>query len=104
MGRFSGGLARGPVQHALPMAEYEFSTRLPGLRKTAAHYEGWYAPLRPGTWNLRLRLPKAAAQRFKTLELNEKKQEITPGPEGGFEFRGRAPPESGCAGSWRKGG
>ncbi len=72
----------------LPMAEYEFSTRLLGLRRTATGYEGWYEPLRPGTWKMRLRLPEAEAPRFKTLEVNGKKRQATLGPPGEFEFSG----------------
>ncbi len=76
----------------LPVAEYEFSTRLLGLRRTPAHYEGWYEPIAPGTWKMRIRLPKEEAGRFKSLLVNGETQKAEPNPRGEFEFTGTSSP------------
>ena len=52
----AGGMRIAPV---LPLETYRFETPLVGLAKTPKGYEGWYAPLVAGTWEIRLALPGA---------------------------------------------
>jgi hypothetical protein len=53
----------------LPVGAYRFDSPLVGLVKTAAgRYEGWYAPLRAGSWTLEIALPEN--ERFSRAEVN----------------------------------
>lgn len=62
------GLALCP---ALPAGPYRFESPLLGLSSSHdGHYEGWYAPHRPGTWTLRIHLPAAIAERITRATVN----------------------------------
>lgn len=59
------------LRPALPAGPYRFESPLIGLASSReAHYEGWYAPLRPGTWTVRIHLPAAIAQRITHATVN----------------------------------
>jgi hypothetical protein len=58
------------VAPALPLPTYHFDTPLLGVVKSAAGYEGWYAPSRAGTWTIRVSLPPEEAARLKKAEVN----------------------------------
>src|ERR1039458_9964982 len=47
------------IRPELPVDSYRLDSLLLGVvKKSAGHYEGWYAPSRPGTWNVRIVLPE----------------------------------------------
>jgi hypothetical protein len=61
------GLRLAPV---VPLERYRFESPLLGVVKTATGYEGWYAPLVAGTWEIQLALPPDEARRVWRLEIN----------------------------------
>lgn len=59
------------LRPALPTGPYRFESPLIGVASSReAHYEGWYAPHRPGRWTLRIYLPAAIAQRITHATIN----------------------------------
>jgi hypothetical protein len=44
--------------------------------KSAAGYEGWYAPSQAGTWTIRVSLPREEAQRVRKAEVRDGAIEI----------------------------
>ena len=61
------GLSFKPL---LPLAEYEFSSPLLGLKKSASGYSGWYAPAEAGQWEIEIRLPESDLKRLARIEIN----------------------------------
>jgi len=56
----------------LPVESYRFDSPLLGVIKAPdGHFEGWYAPSKPGTWTLRIKLPDAVAKSIKGAAVNE---------------------------------
>jgi len=47
---------------ALPLETYRLESKLLGVVKTAAGYEGWYEPLTRGTWTIEVKLPEKTRQ------------------------------------------
>jgi len=55
----------------LPERAYRFESPLVGVRRRAeAHFEGWYAPSRPGSWTIRIEFPAELAERAVTSTVN----------------------------------
>ncbi len=71
------------VAPSLPVATYRFDSPLLGVAKTPAGYEGWYTPLRAGSWTIRVSLPPEEANRVKKGER---------GPDGAFVIKGASAP------------
>jgi hypothetical protein len=73
---------------ALPLAEYRFESPLIGLEKRADGYSGWYAPMRAGTWQMRLHIPEAERVRFQSVEVNGRLQEVQVDAQGALCWSG----------------
>ena len=69
------GLRIAPV---LPLESYRFETPLVGIVKTPNGYEGWYAPLVAGAWEIHLALPAADTRRLSRAQVNGKRIEAAP--------------------------
>lgn len=55
----------------LPLAEYEFTSPLLGLKKSKeGSYSGWYAPLKPGRWKIEIELPSSELERKRRIKVN----------------------------------
>lgn len=78
------GIEVAPV---IPSAAYRFESPLIGIVKTAAGYEGWYAPSKPGKWTIRLRLPAAELAALTHGEVNGHRVRVSP-EVGVIELRG----------------
>jgi hypothetical protein len=76
---------------AVPKPQYSFRSRLVGFEKTAQGYQGWYAPLKAGSWTLRLQLPTGETS-FKKLIVNETPQRVRIQPDRTVEFAGTSAP------------
>jgi hypothetical protein len=76
---------------AVPKPQYSFRSRLVGFEKTAQGYQGWYAPLKAGSWTLRLQLPTGETS-FKKLIVNETPQRVRIQPDRTVEFTGTSVP------------
>ncbi len=70
------GLKLTPV---LPMAEYEFTSALVGVRKTKSGYSGWYAPSTAGEWELEITLSAAERARVTGVKVNGVAQALAAG-------------------------
>jgi hypothetical protein len=79
------GMRIAPV---LPLASYRFETHLVGLVKTAAGYDGWYAPSVAGTWEIHLALPAPDARGLSRVEVNGKRIHATPASDGAIVLTG----------------
>jgi len=56
----------------LAAESYRFESPLLGVIKAPdGHFEGWYAPSKPGNWTLRIKLPDAVAKSIKGAAVNE---------------------------------
>jgi len=66
----------------LPLESYRFDSPLVGLVKSAAGYEGWYAPSKAGEWHIRLWLPDDEARRLRATRT----------ADGAIELRGKSAP------------
>jgi hypothetical protein len=64
------------VAPGLPLPSYRFDSPLLGVVKSAAGYEGWYAPSQAGTWTIRVSLPREEAQRVRKAEVRDGAIEI----------------------------
>jgi hypothetical protein len=80
------GLTLAP---ALPLSAFRFDSPLLGVAKTAHGYEGWYHPLLPKVWTLRLELPGDEAARLARVEVNGKRIETRKAADGAFEMKGQ---------------
>lgn len=55
----------------LPVDSYRFDSPLLGVAKQGpGHFEGWYAPSKPGTWTLKITLPEQTAKAASHAEIN----------------------------------
>ncbi len=77
------------VAPGLPLASYRFDTPLLGVFKSAAGYEGWYAPSRAGTWEIRVSLPP---ERVTTAVVNDVHVPVDRGPDGSIVLQGASGP------------
>ena len=78
---------------AIPLKSYRFDSPLIGLVKRQDHYQGWYAPFaRKGNWVITLRLPEKEARKFRTVEVNEKRQVVTFEANGAIKLTGEGGP------------
>jgi hypothetical protein len=59
----------------LPAPTYSFRSKLVGLLKSEKGYEGWYAPMKAGSWTVRLRFAADEAQ-FQSLTINGSAQPV----------------------------
>ncbi len=71
----------------LPQTEYSFRSKLVGLEKNAKGYQGWYAPVKAGSWTIRLRFA-ADETPFKTLTINGNTQPVPAQQDGAIKFSG----------------
>jgi hypothetical protein len=83
------GLTLAP---SLPLDSYSFDSPLVGIKKSDGQYEGWYAPLRAGTWTVSVRLPATEAERLQHLKVNGSKQALRRTADGAIEFKGESAP------------
>jgi hypothetical protein len=85
---YESGLRLAPV---LPMAEYDFSSALVGVKKTRSGYSGWYAPAAAGSWEIEVRLPEAERSRVREIRVNGVAQAL---PQGTtlIKFKGQSQP------------
>jgi hypothetical protein len=83
------GLALSP---ALPQETYRFYSPLLGLEKSKDGYNGWYAPLRGGTWQVTLNLPEEERSRFSLLKVNGQERRMQVNAEGSIRFSGGSAP------------
>ncbi len=83
------GLTLAPM---LPLSEYRFSSALLGVARSAEGWEGWYAPLLEGTWQLTLCLPRQKIERYRRLEVNGAGQPIQRTHDGAVAFTGESAP------------
>ncbi len=79
------------LQPGLPLAEYEFSSALLGMRKSKTGYSGWYEPSAAGKWEIELRLPDAERSRLRKLKINGIPQPLPDGA-GSIQFQGESQP------------
>ncbi len=77
------------VAPGLPLEAYRFDSPLLGVVKTAAGYEGWYAPLRAGRWTIRVRLPDEGTL---MAEVNGAAVRLERGPDGAVMLKGPSAP------------
>ena len=57
----------------LPLASFRFESPLLGLIKSADGYEGWYNPISPDTYTVRLKFPAEEAKSLSRVEVNGKR-------------------------------
>jgi hypothetical protein len=77
----------------LTVDSYRFDSPLLGVLKTPdGHYEGWYAPAKPGNWTLRVKLPEAVAKSFTHMEVNGVRLPLKRNPEGRIILTGKSEP------------
>jgi hypothetical protein len=76
----------------LPQPTYSFRSRLVGLEKSDKGYRGWYAPMKGGSWTIRLRFAVGEAP-FKSLTINGITQPITAQPDKSIQFNGTSTPD-----------
>jgi hypothetical protein len=77
---------------SLPLAEYEFTSPLLGLKKSGTGYSGWYAPARAGRWEIELRLPPGEAARLKGVQVNGVRRPLPSPPAATVHFAGESEP------------
>jgi len=76
----------------LPEPQYSFRSKLVGIVKSNQGYDGWYAPMKPGNWTIRLRFAAAEAP-FKSLTINGTIQKVRMQSDGTIRFEGTSTPE-----------
>jgi len=72
----ASGLKLAP---ALPMAEYEFTSALVGVKKTKSGYSGWYEPSAAGEWEIEIELTAAERARVTGVKVNGAAQGLAAG-------------------------
>lgn len=82
------GLRLEPV---LPLAEYDFSSALVGMRKSKSGYSGHYEPAVAGEWEIEIRLPEAEKARVREVKVNGESQPLARGA-GPIKFNGESLP------------
>lgn len=80
------------IEPALPLPAYRFRSPLLGLERSPAGYEGWYAPLRAGEWEIALKLAPSEASRVSRVTVNGSRLGAKPGDDGFVRFRGSSAP------------
>jgi len=78
---------------SIPKPEYSFRSKLLGIEKSAQGYSGWYAPMKTGSYAIRIKLLAEEASSFKTLTVNETAQPAAIQPDGSIQFTGSSTPE-----------
>ncbi len=76
----------------LPEPRYSFRSKLVGLEKSAKGYQGWYAPMKAGSWTIRLKFA-ADETPFKSLTINGTTQPVKAQPDGTIQFNGSSTPD-----------
>ncbi|HSY01864.1 MAG TPA: hypothetical protein VK819_06900 [Acidobacteriaceae bacterium] len=77
------------LKPAIPEKSWRFESPLVGVIRSAdGHFEGWYAPSRPGTWTLQIELPSDLAERIARAEVNGTVAPLNRQPNGAFELSG----------------
>ena len=79
------------LQPVLPMAEYDFNSKLVGMKKGKTGYAGWYEPSVAGTWKVEIRLPEAERAKVHSVKVNGTAQAVA-GTSGAIEFKGASQP------------
>lgn len=79
------------VAPVLPLAEYEFTTKLVGVKKSKSGYSGWYEPSTNGSWKVTIALSAAERARVRTVRVNGVAQAVAAG-SGPIEFKGESQP------------
>ncbi|HKR26274.1 MAG TPA: hypothetical protein VJS11_02430, partial [Acidobacteriaceae bacterium] len=75
------------LRPALPPGPFRFESKLVGfIHSSETHYEGWYAPRRPG--GVHIYVPSEIAQRITHATLNGTAVPVERGPDGVFMFNG----------------
>jgi hypothetical protein len=77
----------------LPKEEYRFVSPLLEFEKTRNGYNGQYAPMRTGTWQISIKLDEGELGRFSNLEVNGESQNIVI-EEGRINLRGEGSSEN----------
>ena len=81
------------LRPALAAGPYHFETPLVAIASPReGHYEGWYAPSRPGTWTLTMHLPAAIAERIRHATVNGSSTALHRTADGAFTLTGRSEP------------
>ena len=78
------------VAPVLPLAEYDFTTKLVGVKKTKSGYSGWYEPAVAGSWEIEIRLPEAERARVREVKVNGVAQSAS--GLGPIKFKGESQP------------
>ncbi len=77
------------LKPAIPEKSFRFESPLVGVIRAAdGRFEGWYAPMRPGTWTLQIDLPADLAQQIVHAEINGVAAPLKKLPSGAFELSG----------------
>ncbi len=76
------------LRPVLPLDSWSFESTLLGVQKLSTGYEGWYAPLTPGSWEIRIRLPKQELARLTKAEVNGRSVDALPLADGTVALRG----------------
>jgi hypothetical protein len=83
------GVDLAPTLHE---PRYSFRSKLVGLVKSDKGYEGWYAPMKAGSWTIRLRFAADEAS-FKSLTINGATQAVPAQRDGTIQFNGSSTQE-----------
>ncbi len=75
----------------LPLTQYEFSSDLLGIMKSAKGYSGWYAPAPAGSWDIELSLHEAIRAKIRSVRANGAPAHWIP-TASGIRFRGESSP------------
>ncbi len=76
----------------LPAPTYSFRSKLVGLEKSAQGYQGWYAPMKAGSWTIRLRFAPDEPP-FQSLAINGTTQPIPTRQDGTIQFTAASTPD-----------
>jgi hypothetical protein len=78
------------LRPAIPLDSYRFESALLGVRKSPEGYEGWYAPSRAGTWEIRVRLQEHEAAAVMKAQINGRTTEIARSEDGSLALSGES--------------
>jgi hypothetical protein len=76
------------LRPGLPLESYNFESPLPGIGKSKAGFDGWYAPAASGEWTLPVTLPESEAGRGVNAEINGKRSRVTAQAGGVIRIKG----------------
>ena len=79
---------------ALPFPAYRFGSPLLGLERAAGGYEGWYAPLVAGGWEITLKPDAGEAGRLSKVTVNGSPAAAGTSDDGLIRFRGASAPDA----------